>query len=77
MVQAIIDRNRKAAKAEQEKSALAGFAIAFVGFQLVATFGLHLQSGQGIDLYRLGGAALCGAIGGAIGNWFGRPTRRK
>ena len=77
MVQAIIERNRKAAKAEEDKATVLGGAIGMGAFQLIATFGLHLQSGQGFDLYRLAGAVAFGAAGAGIGKWVGRPRSSK
>jgi outer membrane lipoprotein SlyB len=73
MVQAIIDRNRKTAKAEEDKATVIGGVIGMGAFQLIAMFGLHLQSGHGFDLYRTAGAVACGLAGAGIGKWVGRP----
>ncbi len=78
MVQAIVERNRKEAKRAQEKSAAIGAAIAIGAFYIVTGLDvLHLPPSAGINVYRLIGVALCGALGGAIGNWIGRPPTRK
>lgn len=78
MVQSIIDRNRKEARQAQEKATAIGGAIAFGGFQLAVGLGvLHFPPSNGINLYRLAAAAGCGVLGGAIGNWIGRPRSRK
>jgi hypothetical protein len=78
MVQSIIDRNRKEAKKAEEKATVIGAVIAVGGFQLVTALGIvHFPPSSGINLYRLIGAALCGALGGAIGKWIGRPRSGK
>ncbi len=74
MVQSIVDRNRKESKKAEEKATVIGVAIAVGAFQIVTALGIvHFPPSSGINVYRLAGAALCGAIGAAIGKWIGRP----
>ena len=74
MVQAIVERNRKEAKQAEERSTAIGAAIAAGAFEIVVALGIvHVPPSGGINLNRLGGAALCGALGAAIGKWLGRP----
>jgi hypothetical protein len=78
MVQAIIDRNRKEAKQAQDKATALGAGIAIGGFQIAVALGvLHFPPSNGINVYRLVAAACCGAVGGAIGKWLGRPRGGK
>jgi hypothetical protein len=74
LVQAIIDGNRKEAKRVEEKSTAIGIALAVGAFQIVTALGIvHFPPSSGINLYRLGGAVVCGVVGAAIGKWVGRP----
>lgn len=74
MVRSIIDRNRKEAKRAEEKATAIGVALAVGTFQIVTALGIvHFPPSGGINLYRLGGAVLCGGLGAAIGKWVGRP----
>jgi hypothetical protein len=77
LVQAIVDRNRKTAKAQEDKATFIGGVIGAGAFQLVAVFGVHFHAGQGIDLPRLAGAVAFGATGAAIGKWIGRSRNGK
>ena len=78
MIQSIIDRNRKDAKRAEEKATAIGAAIAVGAFQVVIGLGIvHLPHSDGINLYRLAGAALCGALGAVIGKWVGRPRAKR
>lgn len=78
MVQAIVERNRKEAKKAEEKAAVIGAVIALGAFQLVVGLGIvHFPPTEGINVYRLVCAGLCGAIGGGIGKWIGSPQARK
>ncbi|MGN6526591.1 MAG: hypothetical protein ACTHL8_09395 [Burkholderiaceae bacterium] len=78
MVQSIIDRNRKEAGKAQEKATALGAVIAVGAFEIVTTLGIvQFPPSGGINLYRLGAAALCGALGAAIGNWIRRPRSRR
>ncbi len=76
MLHEIVERNRKAAKQDQDKASMAGVAVAVVAYELVIRFVLDTHPTGGFDLARMGGAAVCGAIGGAIGNWVGRPKKK-
>ena len=78
MVQSIIDRNREDAKRAEEKAAVIGAVIAVGAFQIVTVLGIvHFPPSSGINVYRLIGAAVCGALGGVIGKWVGRPRSGK
>ncbi len=78
MVQSIIDRNRKEAKRAEEKATVIGAVIAVGAFRLVIALGIvHVPPSSGINVYTLGGAALCAALGGVIGKWIGRPRSNK
>lgn len=78
IVQSIIDRNRKEGKKAEEKAAVIGVVIAVGAFQIVTALGIvHLPPSSGINVYRLAGAALCGAIGAGIGKWIGKPRSRR
>lgn len=78
MVQAIVERNRKEAKRAEEKATVIGGVIAVGAFELVVGLGIvHFPPTAGINVYRLLGAGLCGAIGGGIGKWIGRPKTRR
>jgi hypothetical protein len=77
MVQSIIDRNREEAKRDEDKAAAIGAVIAVVAFEVAVGVGIvHFPQARGINLYRVGGAAVCGAVGAVIGKWVGRPRSR-
>lgn len=78
MVQSIVDRNAREAKKARDKSTVIGAVIAVGAFEIVTALGIvPLPSSSGFSLYRLVGAAWCGAVGAALGKWIGRPTSER
>ncbi len=78
MVQSIIDRNRKEAKKAEEKSTAVGLAIGVGAFELIVGLGVvHFPPSNGISLYRVAGAVICGSIGAAVGKWIARPRIKR
>jgi hypothetical protein len=78
MVQAIVERNRKEAKREEEKAMMIGAAIGAGAFHLAVMLGIvHLPAMSGINLYRTAGIAACGALGAVIGRWIARPRAKR